>query len=33
VLSVVCSALAYPLTLRALRAYRARKKPKIHTTE
>jgi uncharacterized protein (DUF2062 family) len=30
-LSVVCSALAYPLTLRALRAYRARKKPKIHT--
>jgi uncharacterized protein (DUF2062 family) len=33
VLSVVCSALAYPLTLRALRAYRARKKPKIHHTE
>ena len=33
VLSVVCSALAYPLTLRALRAYRARKKPKNHTTE
>src|SRR5215218_2567406 len=30
-LSVVCSALAYPLTLRALRAYRARKKPQIHT--
>ena len=30
-LSVVCSLLAYPLTLRALRAYRARKKPKINT--
>ena len=29
VLSVVCSAIAYPLTLRALRAYRARKKPQI----
>jgi len=28
-LSVVCSLLAYPLTLRALRAYRARKKPQI----
>jgi len=28
-LSVVCSLLAYPLTLRALRAYRGRKKPKI----
>jgi uncharacterized protein len=27
-LSVVCSLLAYPLTLRALRAYRARKKSK-----
>ena len=30
-LSVVCSLLAYPLTLRALRAYRKRKKPQIHT--
>ncbi len=30
-LSVVCSLLAYPLTLRALRAYRNRKKPQIHT--
>jgi len=30
-LSVVCSALAYPLTLRALRAYRTLKKPQIHT--
>jgi uncharacterized protein len=30
-LSVVCSLLAYPLTLRALRAYRGRKKPSIHT--
>ena len=30
-LSVVCSLLAYPLTLRALRAYRSRKKPQIHT--
>ena len=31
VLSVVCSLLAYPLTLRALRAYRTLKKPQIHT--
>ena len=31
VLSVVCSLLAYPLTLRALRAYRTLKKPHIHT--
>ena len=31
VLSVVCSVLAYPLTLRALRAYRSRKKPQIYT--
>jgi uncharacterized protein len=30
-LSVVCSLLAYPLTLRALRAYRTLKKPQIHT--
>ena len=30
-LSVVCSLVAYPLTLRALRAYRNRKKPQIHT--
>jgi uncharacterized protein (DUF2062 family) len=30
-LSVVCSLLAYPLTLRALRAYRKRKKPQIQT--
>jgi uncharacterized protein (DUF2062 family) len=30
-LSMVCSALAYPLTLRALRAYRTLKKPQIHT--
>lgn len=30
-LSVVCSLLAYPLTLRALRAYRKRKKPQIFT--
>ena len=30
-LSVVCSLLAYPLTLRALRAYRNRKKPQIYT--
>jgi len=30
-LSVVCSVLAYPLTLRALRAYRTLKKPQIHT--
>ena len=30
-LSVVCSLLAYPLRLRALRAYRNRKKPQIHT--
>ena len=30
-LSVVCSLMAYPLTLRALRAYRNRKKPQIHT--
>ena len=28
-LSVVCSLLAYPLTLRALRAYQGRKKPQI----
>lgn len=32
-LSVVCSLLAYPLTLRALRAYRGRKKPRTYTTE
>ena len=30
-LSVVCSLVAYPLTLRALRAYRSRKKPHIST--
>ena len=30
-LSVVCSLLAYPLTLRALRAYRTLRKPQIHT--
>ena len=30
-LSVVCSLLAYPLTLRALRAYQGRKKSQIHT--
>ena len=30
-LSIVCSLLAYPLTLRALRAYRTLKKPQIHT--
>ena len=30
-LSVVCSLLAYPLTLRALRAYQGRKKPQIYT--
>jgi uncharacterized protein (DUF2062 family) len=30
-LSVVCSLLAYPLTLRALRAYRTKIKPRIHT--
>ena len=30
-LSVVCSLLAYPLTLQALRAYRTLKKPQIHT--
>jgi uncharacterized protein len=30
-LSVVCSLVAYPLTLRALRAYRSRKKPQIST--
>src|SRR6185312_5472455 len=30
-LSVVCSLLAYPLTLRALRAYRNRKKPPLET--
>ena len=30
-LSVICSLLAYPLTLRALRAYRTLKKPQIHT--
>jgi uncharacterized protein len=29
-LSVVCSLVSYPLTLRALRAYQVRKKPKIH---
>jgi uncharacterized protein (DUF2062 family) len=32
-LSVVCSLLAYPLTLRALRAYRGRKKSRTYTTE
>ena len=30
-LSVVCSLVAYPLTLRALRAYHSRKKPHIST--
>lgn len=30
-LAVVCSLLAYPLTLRALRAYRTLRKPQIHT--
>ena len=30
-LSVVCSTVAYPLTLRALRAYHSRKKPHIST--
>jgi uncharacterized protein (DUF2062 family) len=30
-LSVVCSLLAYPLTLRTLRAYQGRKKPQIST--
>src|SRR5829696_1695663 len=30
-LSLVCSLLAYPLTLRALRAYQGRKKPQITT--
>jgi uncharacterized protein (DUF2062 family) len=30
-LSVICSLLAYPLTLRTLRAYRGRKRPQIHT--
>ena len=30
-LSVVCSLLAYPLTLRMLRAYRRRKQPQINT--
>ena len=30
-LSVVCSLLAYPLTLRTLRAYRTLRKPQIHT--
>ena len=30
-LAVVCSLVAYPLTLRALRAYRSRKKPHIST--
>jgi uncharacterized protein (DUF2062 family) len=31
VLSVVCSVLAYPLTLRALRAYRRLERPRINT--